>query len=133
MALSNATLLNGATNSATGGTTMNFSPSGKDVPNGVEIVDVGATDFVTRTTISFKAKMPTYNATTNTWSKGSREVTLVKPKVLSDGTVSFPVVRIKVETHPEMSAAEETELRSEAAQLLFDSDFWLFWQTGSKA
>lgn len=133
MALSNATVLNGATISATGGTTMTFALSGKDVPSGVEIVDVGATSYVTRTSASFKVKMPTYNATSNSWSKGSREVTLVKPKVLASGDVVFPVVRIKVETHPEMTAAEEVELRKEAAQILFDADFETFFVTGSKA
>jgi len=133
MALSNATLLDGATVSATGGTTQTFAPSGKDVPNGVEIVDVGATSYVTRESISFKVKMPTYNANSNTYSKGNREVTLVAPQVLSTGEVAFNVVRIKVEVHPELSAADEEELRKKAAQVLFDSDFSQFFTTGSKA
>jgi hypothetical protein len=42
-------------------------------------------------------------------------------------------VRIKVEVHPELAAADEEELRKKAAQVLFDSDFSLFFTTGSKA
>lgn len=133
MALNGSTVLNGATISATGGTTITFGVSGKDVPNGVEIVDVGATDYTVRTSATFKVKMPNYNSVTGTWSKGKREIVLVKPKILASGALVFPLCRIDVEDHPEMSAAEALELRKEAAQLLTDSDFDLFFTTGSKA
>ena len=133
MALSNATLIDGATLSATGGTTVNYAPSGKIVPDGVEIVDVDATDYQTRTSVSLRVKMPSYNANTATWSKGKRMVTFVAPKVLASGEVVFPVVRIDVEDHPEMTAAEALELRTRAAQILFDADFDTYFKTGSKA
>lgn len=133
MALSNATLLDGATISATGGTTVNFAPSGKDVKDGVEIVDVGATDYTTRCSISLRVKMPTYNSTTVTWSKGKRMISLIMPKTLASGETVFPVVRIEVEDHPEQTSDERLEMRKRAAQILTDSDFDQYFSTGSKA
>lgn len=132
MALNNATLSNGTTISVTGGTTVTYALSGKTVPDGVEIVDSGAASYATRSSIQLRVKMPTYNSNTNVWSKGKRMISMVMPKELTDGTIAFPVVRIEVEDHPEMTAAERKELRERAAQILFDSDFTQYFETGSK-
>lgn len=133
MALSNATLVAGATISVTGGTTQTFAPSGTPVPDGVEIVDVNEADYRLRTRITNRAKMPSYNSVTATYSKGKRMVNIIKPKVLASGETVFPVVRIEYEDHPEMTAAECLELRKIAAQTLVDSDWTQFFDTGSKA
>lgn len=133
MALSNATLLDSATISATGGTTVNFAPSGKNIVDGVEIVDTGATDYATRCSVSLRVKMPTYNRNTVSWSKGKRMISLVMPKTLASGETVFPVVRIEVEDHPEQTVAERLEMRKRAAQILTDTDFTQFFDTGSKA
>lgn len=133
MALTNATLLNGATISATGGTTVNFAPSGTEVPDGVEIIDTGAADYRTRVKISCRSKMPTYNSATQTYSKGKRMVNITFPKILASGETVFPIVRLEVEDHPEQTAAERLEMLKYISQVCFDADFATFFTTGSKA
>lgn len=133
MALANATLITGTTLSATGGTTVNFAPSGKTVENGVEIIDTGATDFRTRTSIQCRSKMPTYNPALKAYAKGRNFVTFVMPILLADGTPAFPTIRVEVDYHPEQTAAHRLDMRKMAAQILFNASFTQFFETGSKA
>lgn len=133
MAITNATLVTGATISVSGGITANFTPSGTVVADGVEIVHSEEADYRIRTRISFRAKMPSYNSVTATYSKGKRFVLLTVPKILASGETIFPVIRIEVDDHPEMTAAERLEHRKKAAQVLCGANFELFFSTGSKA
>lgn len=132
MSLSAATLLTGSTVSATGGTTVTFNPTGKNISGGIEIVDINAADVRTATAIVARSQMPVYNQGTQTWSGGRRNMSIVVPIILADGNMYFPVIRMEMVYHPEMTAASKLELRKLAAQTLFRSDFTTFWDTGSR-
>ena len=135
MGVQNATLLVGGTVSATGGTSTAFTPNGATVSGGVQVVDSTSTNAVTRASITVRnIKAATLDTTTGTYTgKWKRQSQLVRPKVLSSGRVVFPLVRIELEGHPDMSDAEVSALISEGAQLLIDADFTSFWKVGSVA
>lgn len=133
MALSNATLLTGATLSASGGSTLTFNPSGTEVPDGVELIDVGEADYRIRRRITCRAKMPSYNTALKVYSKGKRYVNIIFPKIIASGETVFPTVRMEFEDHPEQTAAERQDMRYIASQVAFDPDFTAFFTTGSKA
>lgn len=132
MSLQNATLSSGSTVSATGGTTITFNPTGQVITGGLEIVDINAADVRTAKAIVARSRMHTYNQGTQTWSGGRRNLSLKAPIILADGNMYFPVVRIEIVDHPEMSAADKLEMRKLAAQTLINSNFTAFWDTGSR-
>lgn len=131
MPINGGTIADGGTPAAaTGGTVKTYTAGGQSIMNGIQVIDPSVTDFRIRPNATFK----TANAKLSPlgkWSKGKRSVTYVIPKVLSDGTQAFPLVRISLEDHPEMTEAEILRLLSNAAQLLYDADFQAFWKTGS--
>lgn len=133
MSVQNATLLVGGTVSATGGTSTAFAPNGAQVTGGVQIVDSTNTNAVTRASITCRTiKNAVLDLTTGVYTgKSKRQAQLVRPKVLASGRVIFPLIRIEIEDHPDMSAAERAALRTEGAQLLIDSDFTNFWEMGA--
>lgn len=135
MGVQNATLLVGATVSATGGTSTAFVPNGASVNNGVQVVDSTNTNAVTRASMTFKTiKQAVLDMVTGLFTgKTKRQAQLVRPKVLANGRVVFPLVRIELEVHPENTDAEITALMAEGAQMLTDSDFTSFWKLGNLA
>lgn len=124
------TILAGATLSATGGTSKTYTPDGVTIVGGAHLSDASVTDFRVRPTISAKAKMPSL-APDGGWSKGKYSLTHSVPMTTASGKVVFNLVRVELEVHPELSAADALELRNKGAQLLFDSDLTNFWQAGS--
>lgn len=132
MALQNATILDGGTCSATGGTSKTFTPDGVPVTRGIHLIDASVTDFRIRPQMSVAVKQPTLNSD-GSWSKGRKTLTLVIPKILASGAQVFPLVRVEFEDHPEMSTTEQTRLLGIAAQALFDTDFANLWSVGSLA
>lgn len=133
MALSNAILKNGATLGTTGGTDMAYTPTGSQIPNGVELVDTVTSDARVRRKITCSSRMSQYDASLAVWSKDKRDIRVVHPKILANGDVSFRLIRIIIEEHPEASEAERAALEADAAQVLFDSDFTNFRRQGSLA
>lgn len=135
MGVQNATILVGGTVSTTGGTSTAFVPNGADVNAGVQIVDSTSTNAITRCNITFRTiKQAVLDMVSGVFTgKTKRQAQLVRPKVLASGRVVFPLVRVEMETHPEMTDAEITALMVEGAQLLADSDFTAFWKMGSTA
>jgi len=135
MGVHNAAILVGGTVSTTGGTSTSFVPNGADVKGGVQVVDSANTNAVTRASITFRTiKAAVLDTVTGLFTgKSKRQAQLVRPKVLASGRVVFPLVRVELELHPEMTDAEITALMSEGAQLLADSDFTAFWKLGSVA
>lgn len=135
MGVQNATLLVGGTVSTTGGTSTAFVPNGAEVQGGIQVVDSTSTNNVTRASITFRTiKQAALDMGTGVFTgKTKRQGQLVRPKVLANGRVVFPLVRIELEVHPEMSDAEVSALISEGAQLLVDADFNSFWKMGSLA
>lgn len=135
MGLQNATLMVGAVVSSTGGTSTAFVPNGVSVANGIQVVDSTNTNAVTRASITFRTiKSAAIDVVTGLFTgKTKRQVQLVRPKVLVNGQVKFPLIRIEIETVPDSTDAEITALLAEGAMLLSDSDFTSFWKIGSTA
>lgn len=131
MGLKNMSLLAGATVSASGGTAQAFADDGVTITNGVHLIVPADTDYQTRRQATVKYRPPTYNSTTGAYSKDKKSISYAKPIVLSDGTVSFCTIRIEREVHPQLAAADATELNKIGAQLLVDTDLDAFWATGS--
>lgn len=131
MGLQNATILTGATVSVSGGTVQTFTPDGVFIQNGVHLADAAEASYAIRQSLTLKTRNPQLSG--SVYGKGKRWATLTVPKVLADGTISFNVVRIEVEVHPEMSSADQTDMLKKAAQLFVDADFTSFWATGSLA
>lgn len=135
MPINNGTILVGGTVSTTGGTSTAFVPNGAEVNGGIQVVDSTSTNAVTRASITFRTiKNAVLDMVTGLFTgKTKRQAQLVRPKVTASGRVVFPLVRIELETHPEMTDAEISALMSEGAQLLVDADFTQFWKIGSNA
>lgn len=132
MGLQNATILDGATLSATGGTSKTLTIDGQQVTNGIHLADASVADYRTRPNVTAKVKQYTLNSD-GLYGKGKRSLTLTMPKILSSGKQGFPCIRIEMEDFPEMSDTEQNKLLVWAGQILFDADFTAFWKTGSLA
>lgn len=132
MPLQNASIQDGATIGVTGGTTVTLSTDGLQVPSGIHLIDASVTDYRTRPNVTCRNKVPVLQPD-GTYGKGRRTMALAFPKVLASGKQGFPCIRIELEDFPEMSQAEIDKMRNWAAQVLTDSDFISFWQTGSLA
>lgn len=123
MALSSASLLQGATLSATGGTSKTYSVMGESIPNGKKLVDLTITDARLRGTVTCINRPSAYNASTGISSKGKRSLKLVEPKLLASGKMAFPLGEIRIEDHPEMTVAEVDSILTKLGQMCFDTDF----------
>lgn len=125
-----ATILAGGTPSVTGGTSQTFTLDSTKVNNGVHMQDATVADYRVRPALTAVAKLPTLQSD-GSYTKQKCSAVLIRPKILASGKTVFNLVRIEVEVHPELSAADHLALRNDAAQLLFDSDFSNFWNVGS--
>lgn len=133
MPINGMQILSGATLSATGGTAKTFDVDGMNIANGVHVADLSVADFKLRPGITVKARMPQRLAN-GTWQKGKFSAVITVPRLRSDGaTVDYPLIRIEQEMSDESTIAEMTELRKQAAQLLFDTDMTQFWDSGNKS
>ena len=135
MPINNGTILVGGTVSATGGTSTAFVANGAEVKGGIQVVDSANANAITRAMITFRnIKAAIVDVLTGKYTgKTKRQAQLVRPKVLASGTIVFPLIRVELEIHPEMTDAEVSALLSEGAQLCIDSDFTSFWKLGSLA
>jgi hypothetical protein len=128
--LSTMTVKSGATMAPTGGTDLVFAPDGESVQNGVHLVVPAVTAYATRPGLYAKYRKPTVNAN-GVYSKDKKSISYTVPYVLADGTISFNVIRIEREVHPEFSAAAALDLNIVASQLLTDSESATFWSAGA--
>lgn len=134
MGIQNANLPLGATFAPTGGTATAFTSDGTTVPNGVRIIVPADTTAATRRNATLKARSAVINSTTGKFSgKDKRSVVLCIPEVLTDGSVSFDLVRIEIECHPQSAATKIAALKSAGLCMLADADFDNFWSVGSVA
>lgn len=132
MPLNGMTFLQGGTVSATGGTSKTLTTDGQQVVNGLHLIDASVTDYRTRPNCTIKYKAPTLKSD-GTYTKGKMSFVGVRPMLSADGQTHFNLVRTEIEVHPEASAAELANLRSQGAQQLCDADTDNFWSTGSLA
>lgn len=131
MGLQNGTILDGATVSASGGTSKTLVADGVDVVSGIHLIDSSNSDVTTQLSMTAKTKPATLDSKTGKWTKSKSQLTVTIPQVI-DTVQEFPSVFITYSGHPKMTAAEKLRLRSIAAQTLVDADFTAFWDIGSK-
>lgn len=132
MSLQNASILSGATVSASGGTAQNFVPDGLEVKGGIHIVDSSVADFRIRPAITAKSAQPV-TLPDGTFTKDKRVITLAEPFIDSKGVVQYDYLKIERRMHPESPAAKGVSLLTKGAQLCVDADFANFWALGSPA
>lgn len=133
MPVNNAALMDGATGATiTGGSALTFTEDGVEIKNGVHVSAASISDFRIRPSITCKNRNATQQSD-GSWSKEKRWMTFVQPRLLDDGTYGYELVRIEVETYPDISSTERTTLLMNGAQLLTDSDFANFRDAGSLA
>lgn len=131
MALNNSVIKAAATSlTVTGGTDVTFKINGQSVSNGVQLHNEGQADFRIRENLTAKNRPPVAQKD-GSYTKGKRQVTLVMPKLLVSGAVTYNLWRGEMEVHPETTAAEMADLKLRGAQLMCDSDFDGFWAFGS--
>lgn len=134
MSLVNLAILVGGTCSATGGTSKTYSPDGQTVPQGLHIADMSETDMRIRPNITFRNSVPRFDNSTGKYiGKEKRFITLTRPKLEADGSISNNYIRIEAGFSPSSTAAEKAELFTSGAQLCFDSDTTDFRSGGSLA
>ena len=122
MGLNNASLLQGATVAASGGTALAFSSLGGSPGNTLYAID--DPDIRTRRDIVCN--------TTAARPKSDAPNGYPTPRTtLDNGNVTVNTIRIEMSTDVETTDAEKLELRSIAAQVLVDSDFLEFWDNQS--
>lgn len=131
MGIVNSTIATAPTISVSGGTSSTLTDDGASVSNGVHLIDASVSDFRVRPSVTFKTKQPTYDSKTDSWSKGRKSIQLVIPKLTAVGPTVFPLGRIELEDHPEMSDAEVTKILDWLAQLCALTAFRTFLKTGS--
>lgn len=132
MGLTSVALVSGVAPTVTGGTAFTLTPDGAVTSGGVHVSDAAVADARIRVNATFKTKPASLlDASKNSWSKGYRTAVYCRPKVLTNGSIVFPLVRIQVEDHPEMSLTEVNALLNESAQLFFAASTIAFMRTGS--
>lgn len=130
MPLKGATVLQTGTVSATGGTSITYATGPRQVPGGVQCQNNAVTDFRVRPTFVARYREPKL-LDDGSWTKGKWVLTLTIPKLLASGKTTLNLFRLEREIHPESTVAEAAELNIQAAQMCIDTDFSLFWSSGS--
>lgn len=133
MPLNGLTISEGATCSVAGGSVKTFSANAASVKGGIQIVDTSVTDARVRPSITAVARPSAYDVKNGTWTYEKRDIVLVRPKLLSNGTVAFNSIRTIVGFHPETTVAEVNELYNSGSQLNFDTDTANFRSIGTIA
>lgn len=127
MSIKNASINEGATSlTVVGGSAKTYSPNGVTVKNGIQIIDKSVADIRTRPVITVRA-IPSRLLADGTWSFSKCSIGITRPKIASNGSQLFPSIEITLNKHVENTLAEIQELRFEAAQVLFDTDFVDLW------
>lgn len=130
MGIKTMSIPTGATLSATGGTAKVFADDGVTIQNGVHLTVPATTDYRVRESATFKYRPPAL-LTDGSYTRDKKSVSFNIPQLLANGKIVNNVVRIEREVHPELSAANATDLNKMAAQMLFDADTDNFWAAGS--
>lgn len=132
MALTSVAILAGSTIAASGGTALTLTPDGQPVVSGIHVSDASVADARIRPNATFKNKSASLiDPAKNSWSKGKRSTVYTRPKILAAGNIIFPLLRIELEDHPEMTAAEVSAIVKEGLQLFFAASTANFVATGS--
>lgn len=130
MGMTNLAVTKGGTLTASGGTSLAFSPNNAPVKNGISIINAAQTDFRLRESI-----LSTYRAPVQTgpsaFSKAKITFFVKVPRLKADGTYSSNLGRLEFEIDPETPIAEQDDLFLITAQLAVEADTLNFRRTGS--
>lgn len=133
MPLNGISLLDAPTSVAwTGGTATVYDKDGTVVSNGLRVSDSSESDPRVRGHITFKGN-PHRQLSDGSFNKAKRDIIITVPFALADGSYSYQVVRISMETHPEFEAASGVmdNLRHLAGQCILDAETDDFFDYGS--
>lgn len=133
MPLKGATLISGATLSATGGTVKTFTEMGETLRNGIKITDLSVADARLRPVVSAVNRPAKLGPAGVYISRDKRVIKLLFPKILASGAINFSIREIRLEDHPEVTDAEKAIIDGYTAQIMFDADFTAFRNNGSVA
>lgn len=132
MGIQSASLPLGATFAPTGGVATTLTPDGTTVPNGIRVVVATDTTAATRRNATLKARSAVINSATGKFSgKDKRAAVFCIPEILADGSITFDLVRVEIECHPQSASTKLAALKSAGLCMLADADFDNFWQLGS--
>lgn len=133
MSLQNASIVAGATSctvTPTGGSAISFAPDGLDIVNGLHLADQSQSDVRLQRSITVRNRRPALQPN-GKWSKWKRFTTITIPYQKADGTIVNNYERYEREFDPETPAATVLANRFLTAQVLVDTDFDGFNNTGS--
>lgn len=130
MSIENMTLLAAPTIAITGGSAKTFTPDGTVVNRGISVSDTSITDIRVRPQVVCKNQSGNLQAD-GKWSKSRREVKIVLPGLLPDGSQDFPFGSISLVVNPLWGPSVVQSIREYLTCLLNDSDMANFWATGS--
>lgn len=129
MSLINATIKTGATWAATGGSDLAFTPDGRAIPDGVNLVVLADTNLVLRRSLAARATMPALPTKTGDYARlGRAHLTYLVPFIASDGKLYKQPVKIEMGFHPEYTDANKAAVINDATAFLADTDFANFWR-----
>lgn len=124
MSLNNASILESATISVTGGTALDFSSLGGNTLGQNKLVVPADVDFKTRRSINCVAKEPRINVDKpNGYTQARQSAVLSIPRVLDNGLLSVDTIKVEIATDVETTVAEKQEMLKLGAQICTDSDF----------
>lgn len=127
MSLTTLTLLESATVSATGGTSMPMTSIGGSENKNTLIVDAD-TDLRTQRSITFTVRRPKVQASApNGYTQGRCTALIKIPRLLANGKITVDTVSIQVSADVETTVAQKTEMLKLGAQALFDSETLAAW------
>lgn len=124
------TVKSGATIGPTGGTDLVFASTGVTVQNGAQMTVPAVSSYAARPQATVKFRPPSLNGN-GVYSKDKKSFTYAVPITLADGSLSYQVIRVEREVHPECPAATALDLNVVMAQALTDSEAASFWASGS--
>lgn len=130
MSIENLTLLAAPTISITGGSAKTFTPDGTVVNRGISVSDISVTDIRVRPQVVCKNQSGSLQPD-GKWSKDRREVKIVLPGLLPDGSQDFPFGSVSMVVNPLWGPSTVQAIREYLVGLIMDSDMTNFWSTGS--
>lgn len=131
MPLNGGSIPLGATYTPVGGTATSLSRL-KNGDSSTKLLIVDAATFSLRSTIDASVVEPVANSTLpGGYSPRKMRISRKKPITLADGTVYTNQVNIEIIAHPETTSVQMAELRSTGINVLNDTDFDNFYNTGS--
>lgn len=133
MGLQNLAILVNGVLAVSGGTSTSFAPTSETVQQGIKLINPAVADLRIRDFIVLKSSFPAVNSDGLFTGRFKQSLLRVRPKLKTDGTISFDSLRIERSVSAETTAVEALLLLNDGAQLLFDADTATFWATGSVA